>query len=312
MFNGEEVEEWEDTWVFAYSTKISTSCDSYKQEVKCIEWNIIVDSAYRYNSCNAPWNCWAYDKNWYNEFSLDIPALWTTNISRTEAYTNAGIAMWVTTYTKTIQCNDTWTDYIEWTETSSLLCTSPMYESNWLWGCRAVAVTCSIWDLTWWTENADWKCVVDLPIPTATFSSEIDLDTTDYEILINWNPITLNNISEKFKIKWKDYGVSNWWKRYTIFHVSPSYSSEDYSLSTFTTFQIREKDDEWAWAWAWTPTTHVWCWDCESYITNELHNIWSWDNWNDTYRCTTPNVICKQKERKFLDSYKWKEKTWIY
>jgi len=137
-----------------------------------IKWNIIVDSAYKYTSCNAIWNCWAYNKDWYNDNSLDIAPLSSATVTKTAAYMNAGVQMWVNTYTKSITCNATWTDYTEWTETQSLSCISPAYESDWAWGCKAAWLTLfasaeynTAWDLdmkkeTWWNINMSGNSII--------------------------------------------------------------------------------------------------------------------------------------------------------
>lgn len=304
MLNGQEVAESNEshpTWKYMYKEKISANCnsDSNRQEVQCVKWNILVNSAYRYDSCNAPWNCWAYNKD---NFTANNITPWSSaTVTKTIDYkdTTSWVKMWEYTSKRTIKCKSdgSWYDQIGSDINSSLTCDAPDYViDNNTWYCKAVAVTCSIWNLTWWTENADWKCVVDLSIPTSSFGSNINIDTTDYEILINWNPITLNHISKVFKIKWKEYSD---WKRYTIFHVTPNYSSEDYPLNTFSSFQIREKDD-WSETWAgWVTVSWNWC-NCN----------WQWyyeTPWNrDWEHCWYTWLWWEQNER-YCNNIKWSD-----
>jgi hypothetical protein len=299
MYNGEEVTESEHTWLYAYKEKISPSCDSStnKKEIKCEKWNIIVDSAYKYTTCNAPWNCWAYTKNGYNE-ALNIAPWNIVTVTKEIPYNNEGFTMWKTTYTQEIQCNTDWLGYTEiWAETSSLTCTAPYIDDVPWVSCKIDIPTCEIWDLTWW-ELVSWKCVIDIDFNSVNIwgihNITKNIPDDDIELKIeytDWTEEKYDNLWDTIRFNTVNRGVVNWW-----INIFKDWGNLELIKANISKITIYETD--WA-TWAWTPVS-IWSTGCDWYSSYKIH---SWffhmsckEYLNNVFDADWNNVKCAEKQ----------------
>jgi hypothetical protein len=97
-------------------------------------------------------------------------------------------------------------------------------------------VECKIWDLDWWSI-VDWKCTIDLTPPSLWATVSYNIETTNYNLLVNDTLVELNNTSNLLEIKWKQY--ASWSKKYVVKHSS--FTDEVFYLNSFNSLQIQEK-----------------------------------------------------------------------
>ena len=162
-----------------------------------------------------------------------------------------------------------------------------------------VTPTCSIWDLNWWTEDANWTCIVTLTPPRLwTTTNEIEIWNSNYEILINWNVVNQVNKPTEFKIKWKNYSD---WKKYNI--INDEFNNEVFYLNTFSSLKIRELN------------TISWygCSQCPWWLSYRDGRKFSC-LWSDKYKkCTNIvwNPVCAEKSWPLACKFVNKSWSWI-